>query len=163
MPHHAGVQQDKISTERKTHAQWQYHQHKNQKEKGQPYLSECQRGSKYETEQQRGRKGGEKQKKQKGKCLRRKSLSLLTGDRLGKKRQAHRDSFLSTTVLCLKCRNLCTKIQLYWPQHPKEQTREQKKGTNSGEKSKKRKAKYRTERVNLQGEKRMRAINKSVV
>lgn len=40
--------------------------------------------------------------------------------------------FFSTTVLYLKCRSLCTKIQLCLPQHPKENKTEQKKGTNSG-------------------------------
>lgn len=51
------------------------------------------------------------------------SVSLAAGGRPGKKRQAHRDQFLLTTVLCLKCRSLCTKIQLCWPQHPKENKR----------------------------------------
>lgn len=60
------------------------------------------------------------------------SLSWATGDRLVKKRQAHRDTFLSTTVLSLKCRSLCTKIQLCWPQHPKEKKKNRRKAQTLG-------------------------------
>lgn len=105
--------------------------------------------AKYETEQCRGEKSGEGQKMQRGKCLRKRSArpSLATGHRLGEKRQPTDSKFVSsTTVLCLKCRSLCTKIQLCWPQHPKEK-REKKKGTNSGEESEKSKIQKVTEQI----------------
>lgn len=44
--------------------------------------------------------------------------------------------------IVFKVQDLCTKIQLCWPQHPKE-TREQRKGTNSGEESDNRKVQNR--------------------
>lgn len=100
------------------HAQWQYHQNKNEKVGHTCQSVGVARNMKQNNAE--ARKDGKEQKKQKkGICVWGESLSLATGDRLGKKRQAHRDSFLLTTVLSLKCRSLCTKIQLCWPQHPK--------------------------------------------
>ena len=91
-----------------------------------------------------------------GKNRRSKNSQRATGGRLRKKRQAHRDSLLLTTVLCLKCRSLCTKkYSCVGLSTPKKNKRTEERHKNSGGESEKRK--YRTERVNLQRE---REINK---
>lgn len=82
------------------------------------------------------------------------SFSLATGDRLGKKRQAHRDQvffFLNNCIVFKVQDFFMYKNTVVLASTPPKKKREQKKGTNSGEESEKSKAKYRTERVNLQG------------
>lgn len=145
---YSGIKYQQCFAKWGAHAQWQCHYNKKGKRKSRPYLSECRRGSKYETEQRRGRKDEKEQKKQKANVW-----ELFIRDwrpTRKEKTSPQRLSFFLTTVLCLKCRIFIYKNTVVLALAPQRKKREQKKGTNSGEESEKSKAKYRTEKVNLQ-------------
>lgn len=155
MRHHACLQKDNTSTEWRAHAQWQHHQDKNETEKV-SHTCQCQRGPKYETEQRRGRKDIGRTEEAKMQMFEKKNTArepFIRNWRLTRKEKtSHQRLIFLTTVLRLKCRSLCTRIQLCWPQHLKGKTKNwenRRKAQTLGKRVRKEKQQYRTERVNL--------------